>query len=309
MWGRVIPFFLDLPSTPSSPLHEKGNRTTYNILLHSQRGHGRSTLPPATEGQERLTTIPLLASDIAHLLSALNIPTPIQSVIGVSQGGAAALAFSAMYGAKTRSIVSCDTAPRTPAGNKEAWEDRIRLVFGSAGGADADRDAYAYARYMGMHKLAGVTVPRWFPEGSLCHPDPTANGGTELHSSSNRIPNWVKGMIEETDPDGFLHGARALGSYDLLELAQDEHQMKRLYDSQVEKVLLLAGTLDGGGKVFVGLRALSEDWNRTLGAGSNHDPSSLSRVTFVGLEKAGHLPMIDSSEAFCEAVAQFFNSM
>ena len=222
-----------------------------------------------------------------------------------------------MYGAKTRSIVSCDTAPRTPAGNKEAWEDRIRLAFGSSEGADANRDAYA--RYIGMGKLARVTVPRWFPEGSLCHPDSTAGGvnGTELHNSSNRIPNWVKGMIEKTDPDGFLHGARALGSYDVLDLAQEDKQhTKRLYDSQVEKVLLLAGTLDGGGKVCAGLKALSEGWNRMLGAsttaGPDNDASSspsLGRVKFVGLEKAGHLPMIDSSEAFCEAVAWFFNSM
>jgi pimeloyl-ACP methyl ester carboxylesterase len=79
MWSIVIPRLLD---------------QGYSMVLHSQRGHGESTLPPATEGQERLTTIPLQAEDIAHVLEELEIGTPVCSVIGVSQGGATTLAFA-----------------------------------------------------------------------------------------------------------------------------------------------------------------------------------------------------------------------
>ncbi|KAG6806672.1 hypothetical protein H0H93_002630, partial [Arthromyces matolae] len=66
MWEFIIPHLIS-----SSPNLVTGkSRKPYNILIHSQRGHGQSTVPPVP------TTIPSLASDIAYLLSTLNIPTP-----------------------------------------------------------------------------------------------------------------------------------------------------------------------------------------------------------------------------------------
>ncbi|KAJ3501579.1 hypothetical protein NLJ89_g9275 [Agrocybe chaxingu] len=257
MWAYVVPYFLD---------------RSCNILLHSQRGHGRSTLPPPTDGQDRLATIPLLASDIANLLEALKIPTPVDSVIGVSQGGATALAFANMYGDKTRSIVACDTAARTPAGNKDAWAVRIRLVR-AVDGTSADE----YAQRIGMGKLAKVTVPRWFPTGSICGSAGTPEGAARAR--------WVDGMVERTDVEGFVHGARALSDYDVT---------PGLFESKVERILLLAGDLDGSGKVGQGLQALHSSWSVVNSA-----------VEFVGIDNAGHLPMIDSPELFCEAVGGF----
>jgi len=283
MWSYVIPYFLDLPSTTgASP------KLTYNILLHSQRGHGQSTLP-ITEGQERLTTIPLLATDISQLLDQLSITTPVHSVIGVSQGGAVALAFANLYGEKARSVVVCDTAASTPAGNKEAWEERIRLACGSSA-----VDVGEYARNLGMKKLASVTVPRWFPPGSSCHPGSSPSEQKNVHSA------WVDQMVSQTDVNGFMHGARALGDYDVLKLEPPEGgRASSLFETRVEKVLLLAGKLDGGGKVGLGMQGLRTRWKEAKD----------TPVSYAEIDESGHLPMIDSPLRFSEVVSGFISSL
>ena len=276
MWSFVIPYFIDLQSSEN---------TTYNILVHSQRGHGLSTLPPKSKLHERRTTIPLLATDIVNILDALSIPTPVRAVIGVSQGGAAALAFAAMFGDKAQGIVACDTAPRTPVGNKEAWEERIRLVRGPEDPVLSEE----YAKDTGMGKLAKVTVPRWFPPGSLC-----SSGVAE----GEKKARWVEEMVMRTDVDGFVEGARALGDYDVLSLnpagvASSDNEA--LFKTTAERILLLAGSLDGGGKVGKGLQDLSTAWNS-------------QNTTFVEIADAGHLPMIDSPAKFCEALKQWLGT-
>ncbi|KAF8960696.1 Alpha/Beta hydrolase protein [Flammula alnicola] len=295
MWSYTIPYFLDLPSSET---------TSYNILLHSQRGHGLSTLPLPTDHQDRLTTIPLLASDIANLLDALSIPTPVRSVIGVSQGGAVVLAFAAMYADKTRSVVACDTAPRTPVGNKEAWEDRIRLVHGASDSTTASTaDTDEYAKRVGMANLAKATVPRWFPPGSQC-----STGVAE----GEKQARWVEEMVERTDVAGFVHGAKALGDYDVFHLSTDigvpAQERGGLFNSSIERVLLLAGSLDGGGKVAKGLQDLCTNWNDHLKRGGNTDKSTTdapTRVQFVEIDSAGHLPMIDSPVTFGKYLTQW----
>ncbi|PPQ69704.1 hypothetical protein CVT25_012967 [Psilocybe cyanescens] len=345
MWSYVVPYFLDLPSSGSSPgsdsasesasasndtaasnTRTKAKTTTYNILLHSQRGHGRSTLPlPTEEGDtmhnRRRVTIPLLAHDIAHLLDALHIPQPVQSVVGVSQGGAAALAFGALYGhgtnsnAKTRSIVACDTAPRTPAGNKEAWEERIRLVYGSVDNtATRNSGATDYAERVGMRTLAKVTVPRWFPPGSLCHPDSGAGASSQAqgyahadtHGHATRRTEWVERMIQRTNPVGFAEGARALSEYNLLDSDSDSDLSpgERLFESKIGRVLLVAGSLDGGGRVGEGLKSLCKSWTSEGGEGKDG-----AYVEYVEVGGAGHLPMIDAPEVFCEVLGQWLQGV
>lgn len=284
MWNYVVPYFLDLPSSQEA---------TYNILLHSQRGHGLSALPPSGNTGERLTTIPLLADDVSHLLEALSIPTPVHSLVGVSQGGAAALAFAAQYPSKTKSIVACDTAPQTPAGNQEAWEDRIRLVYGPTSASSAlhpDVDSSAYAKAVGMEKLAEVTVPRWFPASA----------------KGPRQKLWIKEMITRTGVEGFVHGARALGEYDVLAPAPNRAS---LFDGYDGNVLLIAGSLDGGGKVASGLKSLRDKWD----AHRRHSlavqgANAVVPVGFLDISNAGHLPMIDCPSQFCDTLTQWMQS-
>lgn len=170
--------------------------TSYNILIHSQRGHGLSTL------SSEATTIPSLATDIAHLLAQLNITTPVHAIVGVSQGGAAALSFGQSYPDLTRSVVACDTAAKTPEGNREAWAGRIGMVYGG----DMNQGA-EYAPKIGMPKLAEATVPRWFPAPSKCANNDSAR--------AERV-QWLSKMVVNTPVEGFVSGAVALSDYDLL---------------------------------------------------------------------------------------------
>lgn len=198
MWNYLIPYLL--------------SDTPYNILIHSQRGHGLSTIPASAQA----TTIPSLASDIAHLLAQLHIPTPVHAVVGVSQGGAAALAFGQTYPDLARSVVACDTAARTPAGNKEAWAGRIGMVYGDVSaeailgegvkGGNVGRGA-EYAAKVGMLHLAEATVPRWFSSPSKC-----ATNDSERAERAR----WLREMVIRTPVEGFVAGAGALSDYDLL---------------------------------------------------------------------------------------------
>ncbi|KAJ3562986.1 hypothetical protein NP233_g9236 [Leucocoprinus birnbaumii] len=265
MWSLVLPYFI---------------RREYNIVLLSQRGHGQSTLPtsPPSGNDQRTVTIPLLASDIHTILSShLNIPSGnIKAIIGVSQGGATVLAYAALYNetnespSTTQSIIVCDTAPRTPATNQSAWEERIKLVGGD--------------QLSGMKRLADATVPRWFPPGSQISPQ---------ECQGNKRAAWVSSLITSTPVSGFEAGARALGSYDVLELG--------VMESSVPNVLLLAGSLDGGGKVGASLKQFGEEWNE------KRKVQGRSEIEFVSVEGSGHLPMIDEPEKFWEAVNAFLS--
>jgi pimeloyl-ACP methyl ester carboxylesterase len=298
MWNYLIPYLL--------------SDNPYNILIHSQRGHGLSTLPASAQA----TTIPSLASDIAHLLKQLSIPTPVHAVVGVSQGGAAALALGQAYPDLVRSVVACDTAAKTPAGNKEAWAGRVGMVYGDVS-ADAVLKEGAkggavgkgaeYAAKVGMLHLAEATVPRWFSAPSRC-----ANDGSERAERAQ----WLRKMVISTPVEGFVAGAGALSDYDLLKsenffygfgfsfaytvLPVGEQPGKALFSTPVENVLLVAGSLDGNGKVGSGLKRLSEEWDAVRSTNSKLKP-----LEYIEIEGAGHLPMVDETERFAEVLCTF----
>ncbi|EAU80892.1 beta-ketoadipate enol-lactone hydrolase [Coprinopsis cinerea okayama7 len=299
MWGWIVPYLLD------GGFHASGgnSKRRYNILLHDQRGHGRSTLPPNPadsvryhdDDSARRSTIPLLAWDVQNLLVSDEIKEvidgdskglkPIHAVIGVSQGGACAMAFGASYptssgspdttARKTKAIIACDTSARTPAGNRDAWKERVGLVFGGAGLDDAQS--------VGLSRLADVTLPRWFPAASPLPPSRAA---------------LVRKMVEETPVEGFVEGARALGSYDLLEGSTGEKLdmpgRPPLLEGRDLKVLLVAGSLDGNGKVGEGLKGLAEKWDR---------------ADYKAVEGSGHLPMVDRPEVWCEVVGDWLGGL
>lgn len=161
----------------------------------------QSSVPP------KPCTLPILASDIAKILSTLSIPTPIHAIIGVSQGGATALAFAHDHPSLYSRLIACDTQATSPAANAKAWDERIAL-----------------AREKGMTPLADVTVPRWFPAGS----EFVVGGRREA---------FVHDMVTGTEVEGFAAGAAALQGYDVLPGLAEKLQGK--------KVLLVAGERDG----------------------------------------------------------------
>ncbi|KAJ7209476.1 beta-ketoadipate enol-lactone hydrolase [Mycena pura] len=239
---------------------------TYNILLHAQRGHGLSSTTDSP------CTIPILAHDIAHLIATLVPAGTVKSVIGVSQGGAATLAFSALYPSVTASAIACDTGARTPPGNTEAWKERI-----------------AFAKTDGIAALAAVTVDRWFPAPSRCGKGGERSARTEA----------VKRMIESTSIPGFELGAGALMAYDLMKpLSEDGVDL--LHTGGKVKMLLVAGELDGGGKVGIGMKALCNEWNASTPA---------AKIEYIEIPGAGHLPMIDETERFWDVVSAFLKTV
>lgn len=299
MWSLVVPYIL------------RSAGTKYNIVLHSQRGHGLSTLPPNTNADANVnthpTTIAHLAQDIHALLPRLGIQLPVHAVVGISQGGAVALSFATQFAHAARAIVACDTGPRTAPGNKEAWAERIQLATGSSffrdgGPSEAvDKAKEEYGNTVGMAKLAGATVPRWFPAPSPCHPDPTASTLTPYSAPSERahlLPHrtaWVSSMVAATPVSGFVAGAGALSDYDVC--------AQGLLSAPVGHVLLIAGELDGGGKLGEGLRRLRDEWNGVRA------PLGRREVEYVGIEGAGHLPMVDRPEAFAEVLLSWLEGV
>ncbi|GAA5861343.1 hypothetical protein JCM3774_000217 [Rhodotorula dairenensis] len=176
----------------------------YNLITYDQRGHGKSSVPPAK------CTLEVLAKDISVILDKLSIPTPIHAVIGVSQGGATALAFAQHHPALFSRLVACDTQATSPAANAKAWDERIEL-----------------ARSRGsMVPLADVTVPRWFPQGSA----------SEFNVGGRR-EFYIHDMVATTPIEGFAMSAAALQGYDVYPGLADKLREK--------KVLLVAGERDG----------------------------------------------------------------
>lgn len=190
MWDAIIPEF----------------SAHFNIVTYDQRGHGFSSIPP----EEPKCTLEQLADDIVAVMDALGI-TKLHSVIGVSQGGATALAFALRHGrSRTDHVVACDTQPVSPQANIAAWDDRIAL-----------------ARSQGMGALAVATVPRWF--------DPQGSKATEI------VRARVSHMIASTAIEGFARSARSLQGYDLV-----SQGLKDAVKSNGSfKTLLLAGGADG----------------------------------------------------------------
>ncbi|BGP52774.1 hypothetical protein JCM8202_003853 [Rhodotorula sphaerocarpa] len=176
----------------------------YNLVTYDQRGHGKSSVPPAK------CTLNTLAKDVAAILSKLSIRTPIHAIIGVSQGGATALAFAQNHPTLFSRLVACDTQATSPAANAKAWDERIAL-----------------ARSRGsMVPLADVTVPRWFPQGS-----------TSEFNAGGRREFFIHDMITSTPIEGFAMSAAALQGYDVYPGLASKLQEK--------KVLLVAGERDG----------------------------------------------------------------
>jgi len=256
MWSLVLPYFIS---------------RDYNIVLFSQRGHGKSSLPITSIDP---TTIPSLASDIQIIISShLVIPSNnIKAIIGVSQGGATALAYAALSNIQSspQSIIVCDTTPCTPQGNQAAWEERIQLVNGDQ---------------LCMKRLADITIPRWFPPGSSISSPLLHNSRTE----------WISSLITSTPVPGFETGARALGSYNTLELG--------VLNSSIPNILLLAGSLDGGGKVGETLKQFSHNWN------GKRKSEGKREVEYAFIEGAGHLPMVDEPEQFWKTVNKFLETI
>jgi pimeloyl-ACP methyl ester carboxylesterase len=165
----------------------------YNILLHDQRGHGRSSVPDPP-----VCTMKDLADDIATLLDHFRIQRA-HAVIGVSQGGAAVLNFALRHPSRTTRIIACDTQAKAPKVDIVPWSQIER------------------AKNEGMAALAYEMAAQWFPPESPFHP-----------SSGSAKSKAILEMISTTPVLGFEAGAQSLRDYDLFAEGLLQSNMKTL---------------------------------------------------------------------------------
>ncbi|KAI0113522.1 Alpha/Beta hydrolase protein [Nemania sp. FL0031] len=191
MWDRFISIFA-------------AQRPQYRILRYDFRGRYSIPSPP------QVSTLDILADDINSLLTALRIPK-LDTLIGVSMGGATTLKFALKYPSKLGKFVACDFNVASSAANTAAWKDRITI-------AETPLDDGA----AGIGKLAGQTVERWFHPSTMQKPDTVA---------------WIQDMVASNDIEGFRYGCQALWDYD----------MKSQMEECAVPGLLVVGEGDGKG--------------------------------------------------------------
>ncbi|KAH8203555.1 hypothetical protein TruAng_002303 [Truncatella angustata] len=181
----------------------KEKRPQYQILRYDTRG--RHSIPSPTP-----VTLDKVSDDLSYLLEALRIPK-LNTLIGVSMGGATTLKFVLKYPEKLAKFVACDFNVNSSAANTEAWKGRISIA-----------ETPLEDGSPGIEKLAGQTVERWF------HPNTM---------SKTETVQWITEQVATNDIEGFRYGCQALWDYDM------KAEMK---DCQVPG-LLVVGEGDGKG--------------------------------------------------------------
>jgi pimeloyl-ACP methyl ester carboxylesterase len=240
---------------------ERLNRD-YNLVFYDQRGHGGSYVPSTESNEEGdgkeggKCNMDMLADDLLAVLDHFKIDRA-HAVIGISQGGATTLNFALRYPSRAGKIVAGDTQAKSPEANIKAWDERIQL-----------------ARDEGMGRLADVTIPRWFAQGSSF--------------DKERDYGWLKEGVEGTTVEGFAYSAAALQGYDLLAAGLVDALSRRPQGT----TMLLAGEMDG--KLPDGLKALGKEVEEAGGS---------VRVEVV--PRGGHLPCVNEPEAFLDVLCEF----
>ena len=112
----------------------------YRVLRYDQRGHGRSSVPPAP------LDFSVLGSDVLALLDHFSIERT--AFVGLSMGVPTGLAAHARDASRFSRLVFVDGMAKTAPTGAASWEERI--VFASA---------------EGMARFAEATIRRWLQPG------------------------------------------------------------------------------------------------------------------------------------------------
>ena len=148
----------------------------YRILRYDTRGHG------GTEAGAGGYTIPSLAGDVVALWDALGIAK--SHVVGLSLGGATALALAEDHASRLGGIVACGCRADVSAEYLEIWRQRIRDV-----------------NERGLEGQVESTIERWFTP--------------RFRATDPPVLDQVRAMIRATSRDGYLGCADALMGLDL----------------------------------------------------------------------------------------------
>ena len=151
----------------------KKHRPDLRILRYDTRGRHAVPQPPVA------ATLDTVTEDLVAVLDALRIPK-LDTLVGVSMGGATTLSFALQHPDRVAKFVACDFNATSSAANTQAWKDRIAMARSDDG--------------RGIRTLAGQTVSRWF------HP---AN-------REGDVARWMRDMVAANDVEGFAHSCSAL---------------------------------------------------------------------------------------------------
>lgn len=263
IWDGFVSHFL------SQPENQK-----YRVLRYNSRGRFSNT------GSTGATvTVDRLASDIICVLNALRIPSA-SCLIGVSLGGATALATALTYPDRIQSFISCDTSAKSPAGNRETWGKRIDVAEkeGKSQPIPSLFDDDQISAPPGVEpqpepvvgeELAEMTVRRWFAATS--YEDATLSKEIER----------VKRMVMSNSLPGFARGVEALFDYDYT----------GLLGGYQGRAALVVGKEDG-----VLPKSMGELAGKIGGDGG---------VKCEVVEGAGHLPMVEKPREVAGFVTGF----
>jgi len=164
----------------------KSKRPQYRLLRYDVRGRNAIPSPPTP------ATLPLVSADLISLLDSLRIDK-LDTLIGVSMGGATTLRFALDYPDRLSRYIACDFNATSSAANTEAWKGRVAL---------AETPHVEESGKTGIQHLAGQTVERWF------HP-------TTMTAKKDTVVPWMTEMVATNNIEGFRYGCQALWDYDM----------------------------------------------------------------------------------------------
>ena len=152
--------------------------STYRVLRYDTRGHGSSDVPGGPY------TFPQLVEDIRGLLDVVGVERT--HFVGISMGGMIGQWFALTHPQRLRSLVLCDTSPRTAPEAAAIWDERVAV---------AARD--------GMSAHVEPSIERWFtPRFVRERPE---------------IVDPIRAMVRATDKRGYIACAAALREHDVLD--------------------------------------------------------------------------------------------
>lgn len=196
----------------------KAQRPDLRILRYDTRG--RHSIPQP----HKAATLATVTADLVELLDALRIDK-LDTLIGVSMGGATTLNFALCHPERVTKFIAADFNCTSSPANTQAWKDRIKIVRGDAGA--------------GINVLATQTVTRWFHTVTVQEkPDVTA---------------WMTRMVAANDVEGFAHSCTALWDYDL----------KPLLPDCTVPGLLVVGDEDAGGVLVKAMQGFNSSIGHT----------------------------------------------
>lgn len=215
----------------------------FRVVCVDLPGHGRSAVPADA------VTLADMAGQVVEVLDHLQISRA--AFVGISLGGMVTQAAALNHPHRVSAMVIAHAGARTDSAVREIWDQRIEQF--EAGG---------------IEHLARPTLERWFPRA--------------FSESSPMTMEWMAGLIESTDPQGYVMAIRAI---------QDLDHLDRLPHVRTP-TLVLAGQADAAVPSAV------------ASVVAHRIPSAQLQL----LEDTGHIGNVQQPVVFTETVGRFLLS-